>query len=119
MQSLPAKFRQLRQLGLPMAIGSDAGSPLHFPADAIWWELEAWRSLGVSHRDSLIAATANGARVLRAEDTGRLTVGSRADFILYRGDAENGPFDLARIVAVGKGGVRFVIDGRWVGPTAP
>jgi imidazolonepropionase-like amidohydrolase len=119
MQSLPAKFRQLRQLGRPMAMGSDAGSPLHFPADAIWWELEAWRSLGVSHRDSLMAATANGARVLRAEDTGRLTVGSRADFILYRGDAENGPFDVARIVAVGKGGVRFVIDGRWVGPTAP
>ena len=50
MQSLPEKFRQLRQLPLTMAIGSDAGSTLHFPADAIWWDLEAWRALGVPHR---------------------------------------------------------------------
>jgi hypothetical protein len=39
-----------------MAIGSDAGSPLQFPADAIWWELEAWRALGASHREALIAS---------------------------------------------------------------
>lgn len=37
---LPDKLRQLRQLGLPMTLGSDAGSPLHFQAGAIWWELE-------------------------------------------------------------------------------
>src|SRR5262245_45169165 len=45
MLTLAAKFRQLLQLGLPMAIGSDAGSPLQFATGAIWWELEAWRSL--------------------------------------------------------------------------
>ena len=107
MDSLPAKFRQLRQLGLPMAVGSDAGSPLHFPAAAIWWELEAWRSLGATHREALVAATEQGARVLRATDVGRLTVGSRADFVLYRGDVEDGPFEMARVLAVTKDGVRY------------
>ena len=107
MDSLPAKFRQLRQLGLPMAVGSDAGSPLHFPAAAIWRELEAWRSLGATHREALVAATEQGARVRRATDVGRLTVGSRADFVLYRGDVEDGPFEMARVLAVTKDGVRY------------
>jgi imidazolonepropionase-like amidohydrolase len=114
LQSLPAKFAQLRQLGLTMAVGSDAGSTLHFPAGAIWWELEAWRSLGATPREALTAATEHGARVLRTADTGRLTVGARADFILYRGDVEQGPFEMARVLEVAKDGVRFVAGGRWV-----
>lgn len=113
---LPGKFRQLRETGLPMAIGSDAGSPLHFQAGAIWWELEAWRAMGVSHREALIAATEHAARVLGATDIGRLAVGSRADFVLYRGNVEVGAFALGRVLAVGKGGVLHVADGRWVGP---
>ena len=99
-----------------MAIGTDAGSPLHFQAGAIWWELEAWRATGASHREALIAATEHAARVLHTADVGRLTVGSRADFVLYRGNAEDGRFEQARVLAVGKGGVLFVADGRWVGP---
>jgi imidazolonepropionase-like amidohydrolase len=112
---LAGKFQQLRALGLPMAIGTDAGSPLHFQAGAIWWELEAWRATGASHREALIAATEHAARVLRDASVGRLAVGSRADFVLYRGNAEDGRFELARVLAVGKGGVLYVADGRWVG----
>ena len=60
------------------------------------------------------AATEHGARVPRTADTGRLTVGSRADFILYRGDVERGPFEMARVLEVAKDGVRFVAGGRRV-----
>jgi cytosine/adenosine deaminase-related metal-dependent hydrolase len=112
---MPGKFQQLRSLGLPMAVGSDAGSPLHFQAGAIWWELEAWRAAGASHREALVAATDGGARVLRGTDIGRLAVGSRADFVLYRGNVEDGGFEQARVLAVGKSGVLYVANGRWVG----
>jgi cytosine/adenosine deaminase-related metal-dependent hydrolase len=112
---MEGKFDQLRSLGLPMAVGTDAGSPLHFQAGAIWWELEAWRAAGASAREALIAATEGGARVLRASDIGRLTAGSRADFVLYRGNVENGAFEQARVLAVGKGGVLHVVNGRWAG----
>jgi len=112
--TLAGKLRQLRSLGLPVAIGSDAGSPLNFQADSIWWELEAWRSSGVSHREALTAATETGARVLGLTDVGRLVTGARADFVLYRGDVERGPFDAARVLAVGKSGVLYVNDGKWV-----
>jgi imidazolonepropionase-like amidohydrolase len=113
---VPGKFAQLRSLGLPMALGSDAGSPLHFQGGAIWWELEAWRAAGASHREALAAATVHAARVLRAPDVGRLAAGSRADFVLYRGNAEAGAFEQARVIAVGKSGVLYVADGAWVGP---
>jgi cytosine/adenosine deaminase-related metal-dependent hydrolase len=112
--SLSGKIRQLRELGLPMALGSDAGSPLQFPSGAIWWELEAWRSTGASHREALRAATIGGARVLGGE-IGKLEIGSRADFVLYRGNVEDGRFELSRVMTVGKGGVLFVNDGKWLG----
>ena len=112
---LAGKLRQLRSLGLPMALGSDAGSTLHFQAGAIWWELEAWRAAGISHRDALVAATEGSARVLQATDIGRLAVGTRADFVLYRGNVEDGGFEQARVLAVGKGGVLYVTNGRWAG----
>jgi imidazolonepropionase-like amidohydrolase len=119
MPSLPRKAAQLRALGLPLAIASDVGSPLHFQGDGIWWELEAWRALGFSHREALRAATEGGGRVLGVDDIGRLAVGSRGDFVLYRGNVEDGPFDAARVAAVGKGGVLFVNGGRWTGPETP
>ena len=103
--TLAAKLRQLLALGHPVAIGSDAGSPLHFQANAIWWEMDAWRAAGVPARDVLIAATVNGARVLRQDDIGHLRPGARADFVLYRGDVEQGVFDSERAIAVGRGGV--------------
>jgi imidazolonepropionase-like amidohydrolase len=103
--TLPAKLRQLRGVGHPVALGSDAGSPMHFQANAIWWEMEAWRAAGVSHRDVLVAATSNGARVLRLTDIGHLRPGARADVVLYRGDVQQGPFDVERVVAVGRAGV--------------
>jgi imidazolonepropionase-like amidohydrolase len=101
------KLRQLRSLGLPVAIGSDAGSTLQFQPNSIWWELEAWRAAGASHRDALIAATVNGARVLKLEDVGHLRPGARGDFVVYRGNVEEGAFDAARVIAVGKDGVVF------------
>jgi imidazolonepropionase-like amidohydrolase len=105
--TLANKLTQLRSLGLPMAVGSDAGSPLHFQSNAIWWEMEAWRAAGVRHRDVLLAATETAARLLRLSDAGYLRPGARADFVLYRGNAEEGVFDAGRVIAVGKGGVIF------------
>jgi imidazolonepropionase-like amidohydrolase len=102
--TLGAKLRELMALGHPVALGSDAGSPMHFQANAIWWEMEAWRAAGVPHRDVLVAATVNGARVLGLDDIGHLRPGARGDFVLYRGDIEAGPFDVERVVDVGRGG---------------
>ena len=78
---------------------------MHFQANAIWWEMQAWRAAGVPHREVLTAATVNGARVLRQADVGHLRPGARADFVLYRGDVGEGAFDVERVKAVARGGV--------------
>jgi imidazolonepropionase-like amidohydrolase len=101
------KMRQLRSLGLPIAIGSDAGSTMQFHANAVWWEMAAWRAAGVPAREVIAAATVNGARVLRLEDIGHLRPGARADFVLYRGNAEDGAFDVTRVLAVAKEGALY------------
>jgi imidazolonepropionase-like amidohydrolase len=85
-------------------------------ADAIWWELETWRRLGVPVPEILRAATSTGASLLRRQDLGRLEPGSRGDLLLYRGKVGEGPLGVERVRLVAKGGVVFVDDGRWVEP---
>ncbi|HYE86401.1 MAG TPA: amidohydrolase family protein [Vicinamibacterales bacterium] len=101
------KLKQLRSTGLSMAIASDAGSTMQFQPNAVWWEMESWRANGIPARDVLIAATVGGARVLRLDDVGHLRPGARGDFVLYRGNVEEGPFDVTRVLSVGKGGIVF------------
>jgi imidazolonepropionase-like amidohydrolase len=114
--TIAPKFRQLRAAGVRLAIGTDAGSPSNFHADAIWWELETWRSFGVAPDDVLRAATAENAHLLRDATVGRLRAGAVADVVVYQGRVDDGPFDVARVRLVAKGGHVVVRGGRWVGP---
>jgi imidazolonepropionase-like amidohydrolase len=114
--TLPGKFRQLRSAGLQVAVGTDCGSPGHVQADAIWWELDTWRQLGVPVREIVRAATITGASLLRRNDIGRLEPGARGDLLLYRGKIEDGPLGVDRVRLVAKGGLVYVDEGRWVEP---
>ena len=113
--TLASKFGQLRATGALMAIGSDSGSPGQFHIDAIWHEMRAWRALGVSAADIVMAATTTSASLTEGT-TATLTAGDRADLILYRGDVLDGSFDRARVRTVVKRGIVFVNEYRWVGP---
>lgn len=99
------KFQQLRESGITLAAGTDAGSPAHGQRDAIWWELRAWVEMGATPREALMAVTVNGAKVLGRKDVGVITPGSIADFVVYRGEAGMVEFDPKRVVAVAKSGV--------------
>ncbi|WP_206185232.1 amidohydrolase family protein [Sphingosinicella sp. CPCC 101087] len=112
---LARKFAQLRGTGAPIAIASDVGSPAHFQAAGIWWELNAWRTFGLDVESALRAATQTGAQALGDLSAGNLRVGSHADFILYEGEIGVGPLDPSRIRTVAKAGALFVHDGHWVG----
>ncbi|MCC7053420.1 MAG: amidohydrolase family protein [Gemmatimonadaceae bacterium] len=84
---LPAKFAQLRQAGVRMMIGTDAGIPSMFHNDATWREMVKWVELGVSPMETIQSATLWPARFLRSEASfGVLAAGRMADIILVRGD---------------------------------
>jgi imidazolonepropionase-like amidohydrolase len=84
---LPHKFRQLRESGVRLLIGTDAGIPSNFHNDATWREMVKWVELGVPAMEVLQAATLWPSRALRAEDRiGTLVAGRLADIIAVRGD---------------------------------
>jgi cytosine/adenosine deaminase-related metal-dependent hydrolase len=99
------KFAQLRATGIPMAAGTDAGSPAHFHRDAIWWELRAWVQNGATVNEAVRAVTVNGASALKDESIGNLSKGSRADFLLFRGKLIETELNAKRVMTVVKGGV--------------
>jgi len=76
------KFEQLRAARIPLAMGTDTGSPGHFARDAIWWEIGTWMKYGATLDEALTAATQGGARVMRTNAAGVLRTGAPADFLL-------------------------------------
>jgi imidazolonepropionase-like amidohydrolase len=79
------KFQQVLASGIPMAMGTDVGSPGHFHRNAIWWEINSWVQLGASV-DAAVIANINGAHLLNGKDSGELRVGARGDFVLCPAD---------------------------------
>lgn len=113
--TLRRKLHDLISSGVPVAIGTDVGSPAQLHPGAVWREMEAWRNLGVAPEAILRAATSIPSGILAQPDIGHLEPGARADFVLYRGHITEGPLDPRRVKAVGKGGVLFVSEGEWTG----
>ena len=116
--TMATKFQQLRSAGAQMVVGSDSGSLGQFHHDAIWTEMSAWRSFGVSSADTIAGATSAPAKMLERNDIGSLDVGARSDIVLFASDLEDIGFDRESVNAVIKGGVIFVADGEWRGPDA-
>ena len=104
---LPSKFRQLRETGVRMLIGTDAGIPSNFHNDATWREMVKWVELGVSPMETIQAATLWPARALRAEDRiGVLAAGRYADIIAVRGDPLTDMTVMRDVRVILKGGSR-------------
>jgi imidazolonepropionase-like amidohydrolase len=84
---LPRKFAELREAGVRMLIGTDAGIPSMFHNDATWREMVKWVELGVPPMEVLQSATLWPARFFgREEDFGVLAPGRFADLVGVRGD---------------------------------
>jgi hypothetical protein len=85
---LKQKFNQLRQLGVPMLVGTDSGSGGHFHPQSVWLELDAFvNELGVDPMTAIHAATLLPAEVMGVQrDYGSVQAGKYADLIAVHGD---------------------------------
>lgn len=102
---LPHKFNQLRETGVRLLIGTDAGIPSMFHNDATWREMLKWTELGVPPMQVIQAATLWPARFLRVEeDLGTLAPGRIADVIAVRGDPLTDMRAMRDVGVVVKGG---------------
>jgi imidazolonepropionase-like amidohydrolase len=105
--TLANKFRQLRETGVTMLIGTDSGIPGNFHTDSTWRELDTWVRLGATPMQAIAAATRWPARFLKMDhQLGTLEKGALADVIAVRGDVLTDVSLLREVDLVVKGGKR-------------
>ena len=91
--------------GIRHICSTDAGTPFN-PHGNAPEEVIAMVAWGSRPLDAMVAATANGAEVLRLPDVGRVAVGMLADLVLYDANPVEAIDALRKPVAVWKAGAR-------------
>jgi hypothetical protein len=78
------KFKQIRETGVTLLVGTDSGVPGNFHTDSTWRELDTWVKLGMTPMQAISGATRWPAAWLKKEkDIGTLAPGRYAD--VHRG----------------------------------
>jgi imidazolonepropionase-like amidohydrolase len=103
-----SSFRLAHRRGLPIAMGTDAGTPFNFHGDNAQ-ELERMVALGMTPMEAIVAATAAAADLIGMQDRiGTIARGKEADLVLFDGNVLthiDRLRDRRRIVGVMKAGV--------------
>jgi imidazolonepropionase-like amidohydrolase len=100
-----AVFKQLREAGVTMLIGTDSSTPLNLKTDAVWREMEQFVLNGVPPMEVIGLATRRNADYLRmGQEIGTITKGKLADIIVVDGNPLVSIRDLRNVVAVVKDG---------------
>ncbi|PYQ60450.1 MAG: Xaa-Pro dipeptidase [Acidobacteria bacterium] len=102
--TLANKFRQLREAGVTILVGTDSGIPLNFHFDSTWRELKTMVDLGMSPMDAIRAATFWPAQFLKQPNLGTIAAGKLADIIVIDGDPMTDMTSLRHVVHVVKDG---------------
>ncbi|HKW86223.1 MAG TPA: amidohydrolase family protein [Nitrospiraceae bacterium] len=81
-----ASFKKAHRSGIPIALGTDAGTPLNHHGENAQ-ELERMVALGMSQMEAIVAATTSAARLLGIEHlVGTIEVGKLADLVIVEGN---------------------------------
>jgi imidazolonepropionase-like amidohydrolase len=102
--TLANKFRQLREAGVTIIVGTDSGIPLNFHFDSTWRELKTMVDLGMPPMEVIRAATFWPAQLLKQPNLGIVAPGKLADIIVVDGDPLTDMTSLRHVVHVVKDG---------------
>ena len=102
--TLAGKFKQLRDAGVTIIVGTDSGIPLNFHFDSTWRELKTMVDLGMPPMDAIRAATYWPAQLLKQPNLGTVAAGKLADIIVVDGDPLTDMTSLRNVVHVVKDG---------------
>jgi imidazolonepropionase-like amidohydrolase len=86
-----------REFGIPIAVGTDAGSLGVHHGSSMVEELKLLMEAGFSVEEAICCATGNGAKLLSLKNLGRLGPGNAATFILVPGPPSDLPESLHSI----------------------
>jgi len=102
--TLANKFKQLRESGVTIIVGTDSGIPLNFHFDSTWRELKTMVDLGMPPMEAIRAATYWPAQLLKQPNLGTIAPGKLADVIVVDGDPLTDMSSLRHVVKVVKNG---------------
>lgn len=92
-----AQIGTARELGVTLALGTDAGSPGVHHGSSVQEELRLFISAGFSVEGAIRCASRNGALLMGLPERGKIAPGMRADFMAVKGPVEHVPEALHRI----------------------
>jgi len=93
-----------RELGVTIALGTDAGSPGVLHGESMVEEMKLFKKAGFTLPEIVQCGTCNGARLLGLDDIGLLQVGRAANFLVARGTPVQLPRKLSYLEDIYLGG---------------
>ena len=106
--SVARNVRRMRDAGIPIAVGTDAGNPGTAHGPSIYREMEALQSVGLTAAEVLASATTVAARAMgRESELGTIQAGRLADLIVLDADPLADVANLRRLRLVMKGGALY------------
>jgi imidazolonepropionase-like amidohydrolase len=104
MQHQLEQLRMAKELGVKVALGTDAGSPGVLHGESLFEEMKLFVKAGYSLVEAVQCATSIGADLLGIHDMGRLQKGMPADFIVARGTPAQLPRKFSYLEGIYRGG---------------
>jgi imidazolonepropionase-like amidohydrolase len=106
--STARNVRRMRDAGIPIAVGTDAGNPGTAHGPSLYREMEALQSAGMSAAEVFASTTIIAARAMRrAADVGTIEAGKLADLVVLEADPLADIANARRVRLVMKGGALY------------
>ena len=106
-----ANLKVVRDAGIPIAMGTDAGNPLTLHGVSVYAEMEAMQAAGMTPTEVLVASTRGGSLALgREKEVGTVEKGKLADLVVFAKDPTADIANARTIKVVVRGGVSRTID---------
>ena len=118
-EQMERSLAKLHAAGASLVLGSDSGVQDHFYGFSAHRELELMAAAGLSPMDAIVTATSRSADRLGLDDSGRLTPGARADFVVLDANPLDQITNTRRIADVYLGGAavdRPALRAGWAAP---
>lgn len=98
-------LRAVRDAGIAIAMGTDAGNIGTLPGPSIYREFALMARAGLTPREVLASATINGAKLMgRASEIGLIAKGRHADMVVLDADPLADVANLSRVATIVRGG---------------
>lgn len=94
------QLAKARELGVKVALGTDAGSLGVLHGESLVDEMKLFRKAGYSLTETVQCATSRGAELLGLKEFGMLSEGSRATFLISRGSPAQLPRKLSYLEGI-------------------